>query len=99
MKNIYTCENHATPMPDLTVQKVSGDRSTLEVWFSWNGQDQWLRMSTDNHYGDGYWLVVEERFTPDFEEHYTEGDGQGYDSFESVFEVLHPANYPFEITA
>jgi hypothetical protein len=84
-------------IPDVKLKKIAGDYQEIRAWFTWRGQDQWLKMSRDNHYGDGYFLVVETDYTEEFYEWFTEGDGQGYDSLESMFESVAPSG-SFEIT-
>ena len=36
--DIYTRENHSTP-PNLSVSKVKGNLTDLEVWFTWHDQE------------------------------------------------------------
>ena len=86
-------------IPDVKMIKVVGDRTDRQVWFSWRGKPQWLSMTTDNEYGDGYWLVNDTEYTEDFEE-WLDEELDGYDSLESMFstgllEVL-PDTYNIE---
>jgi hypothetical protein len=96
LKDIYTDKDASVPPPDLKVQRIKGNQLELEVWFTWHDQEQWVQMFIES---DGSWSIVEEKFTEDFGDWLYEGDGQGYDSLEDVFSILHPASNTFEIVA
>jgi len=74
-------------IPDVELISVSGDDRDMSVHFLWRGTKQWLAMSKDNHYGDGYWLVVKTDYSEEFEE-WLDEELSGYDSLESMFETL-----------
>lgn len=86
-------------IPDVELVKVVGDSKTRSVYFRWCGITQWLEMSTDNQYGDNFWLVVKTDYTPDFEDWLDENLG-GYDSLETMFstglEDVIPETYSVE---
>lgn len=71
-------------IPDVKLVKVQGDYTERSVWFLWRGTEQWLKMSKDNEYGDNFWLVVDTKYTDDFQE-FLDEELDGYDSLESMF--------------
>ena len=84
--DLYAPERRFSAIPDLKLVKVSGDDRDRSIHFLWRGTKQWLAMSKDNYYGDGYWLVVKTDYTDDFQDFLDEELG-GYDSLESTFEL------------
>jgi len=71
-------------IPDVKLVKVQGDYTDRFVWFLWRGTEQWLQMSRENEYNDLSWLVVDTKYTDDFQEFLYDELG-GYDSLESMF--------------
>ena len=86
-------------IPDVKVVKVQGDYTERYVIFMWRGTEQWLKMSKDNEYHDNCWLVVETKYTDEFEE-WLDKNLEGYDSLESMFstglDVAIPETYLVE---
>ena len=73
-------------VPDIELVRIEGDAIDRSVWFLWRGTEQWLKMSAVNAYDDGYWLIVETKYTDEFDEWLAENLSE-YDSLENLFDV------------
>ena len=84
-------------IPDVVITKVEGawlENSGRQIWFEWRGTEQWCQMEID----EGYWLITETKYTPEFEEWLDESLGD-YDSLEFMFDLsdLVPNRYKIEL--
>lgn len=72
-------------IPDVVLTKTENISITKRVWFTWRGKAQWLEMSKDNAYNDGYWLITATEYSEDFEA-WLDENLDDYDSLESMFD-------------
>jgi hypothetical protein len=72
-------------IPDVVLTKTENDFPIKRVSFTWRGTSQWLEMSKDNAYNDGYWLITDTDYTEDFEA-WLDENLEDYDSLESMFD-------------
>lgn len=84
LKHTFYPDGENGYIPDVQLLKVTGNDRDRGVYFLWRGKEQWLAMSKDNAYEDGFWCVVKTDYTEEFDEWLDENLG-GYDSLESMF--------------
>lgn len=86
MKHDFYPDGENGYIPDVKLVKVEGNSRDRSIHFLWRGTKQWVAMSKDNSYNDGYWLVTETDYTEEFQE-WLDDELSGYSSLESMFEL------------
>lgn len=81
--DIYATPNNAF-IPDVEVRIIDDfDDKTKNVWFSWRGDRQFLKMEIQD---DGHFLITDTEYTEGFQAWLDENLAD-YDSLESMFEI------------